>query len=301
MEGNFLSERKNDFREAAVHGTPQFPMKIYENNFDWYVNNIIDWHWHPEIEIAVVLKGRIMCCFSDKVVEVGEGEGFFLNSNTMHMERPIEGKDKPFMYTVCFMPEFIGDCGGELIFRKYVAPIVNDASIRGMKLSSDILWQGEILSAVKRLHRIAEEKNRCFELECRNAVGEIWHRLAVNLTYNSDESAVSENNHGEKRIKTMLSYIHENYMNDIDVGKIASSANISRSECFRCFRSRIGKKPTEYLNGYRLKKAAEMLTQTDMQITQVCLACGFSHISYFGKVFRQQYGVTPKKFRESGE
>ena len=46
------------------------------------------------------------------------------------------------------------------------------------------------------------------------------------------------------------------------------------------------------------EKAAELLAQTDMQITQICLACGFSHISYFGKVFRQQYGLSPKQFRE---
>lgn len=92
--GSDPSGGKDRYREAAIHGTPQFPMRIYENNFDWYADNIIDWHWHPEIEIAVVLSGRVMCCFNDAAVEAGEGEGFFLNSNTMHMERPLEGGEK---------------------------------------------------------------------------------------------------------------------------------------------------------------------------------------------------------------
>ena len=297
--GSDPSGGKDRYREAAIHGPPQFPMRIYENNFDWYANNIIDWHWHPEIEIAVVLSGRVMCCFNDAAVEVGEGEGFFLNSNTMHMERPLEGGEKPIMNTVCFMPEFVGDCGGDLIYRRYVAPIVTDVSLRGMKLSEQVPWQGAVLEAVRKLYLLSEKKERGYELKCRNIVGELWYQLAVNLRNSADEAPqTAEKGLSEKRLKKMLSYIHENYMSDLSVDDIAASASISKSECFRCFRNIIGKKPIGCLNDYRLKKAAELLAQTDMQITQICLACGFSHISYFGKVFRQQYGLSPKQFRE---
>ena len=144
-----------------------------------------------------------------------------------------------------------------------------------------------------------EKKERGYELKCRNIVGELWYQLAVNLRNSADEAPqTAEKGLSEKRLKKMLSYIHENYMSDLSVDDIAASANISKSECFRCFRNIISKKPIGCLNDYRLKKAAELLAQTDMQITQICLACGFSHISYFGKVFRQQYGLSPKQFRE---
>ncbi len=298
--GSDPSGDRSRYREAAIHGTPQFPMRIYENNFDWYADNIIDWHWHPEIEIAVVLSGRVMCCINDTVIEVGEGEGFFINSNTMHMERPIEDDEKPIMNTVCFMPEFIGDCGGDLIFRKYVSPVVTDMSLRGMKLSEDIPWQRDILAAVRKLYRISEHKERGYELQCRNIIGELWYKLAVNISSVSEDSApAAESGLGEKRLKEMLSFIHENYASDLTVDDIAASANISKSECFRCFRNIIGKQPISCLNEYRLKKAAELLADTNMQITEICFACGFNHISYFGKVFRQQYGLTPKQFRNS--
>ena len=98
----------------------------------------------------------------------------------------------------------------------------------------------------------------------------------------------------------MLSYIYENYQNETAVEDIARAANISKSECFRCFRTMIGKKPVAFLNEYRLKKALELLSATDMQITEVCLACGFGHISYFGKLFREAYGMSPREYRNQG-
>ena len=62
----------------------------------------------------------------------------------------------------------------------------------------------------------------------------------------------------------------------------------------------IGKKPVSFLNEYRLKKSLELLMTTDMQITEVCLACGFGHISYFGKLFREAYGMSPREYRSRG-
>jgi len=55
----------------------------------------------------------------------------------------------------------------------------------------------------------------------------------------------------------------------------------------------------EFLNEYRLKKAVELLVSTDMPITEVCFACGYEHISYFGKLFRECYGVSPREYRNS--
>lgn len=288
------------FRETVVHGTPQFPMQIYKNDFSWYVNHIIDWHWHPEIEIAVVLSGSVACYINDMRIDVDEGEGFFINSNTMHRETPLSEAERPIMTTVCFLPEFIGDCGSDLIFRKYICPIVGDASLKGIKLSPETDWQRDIIGIVRRLYDMSGENSWGYELKCRNLLSELWYGLSTNLRR---EPASSEYNRkyaiNEKRLKEMLSFIHSNYQREISVDEISRSANISRTECFRCFRSMIDKKPVAYLNEYRLRHAVNLLITTDMQITEICFSCGFNHISYFGKLFRQFYGMTPKQFRNS--
>lgn len=290
------------FRESIVHGTPQFPMQVYENDFDWYTNRIIDWHWHPEFEFAVVLSGEVLCCINDTCIEVHEGEGFFINSNTMHMERPAHEGEKPLMTTVCFLSDFIGDCGGDLIYRKFVRPILRNTDFKGMKLSPETEWQGRSLEIVRQLFELSQSRTWGYELQYRNMIGELWYLLAVNL-YGEENNSTSGRKSGlnEKRLKDMITFIQENFQRELSVDEIARSANISKSECFRCFRSMIDRKPIEFLTEYRLKTAAKLLKTTDMQITEICFSCGFNHMSYFGKLFRRFYGMSPKEFRNCVE
>ncbi|MBQ8297114.1 MAG: helix-turn-helix transcriptional regulator [Ruminococcus sp.] len=288
------------FRETTAHGTPQFPMKIYKNDFSWYTNRTIDWHWHPEIEIAVVLSGKVTCFINDTRIDAAEGEGFFINSNTMHKEIPYDENEKPIMTTVCFLPDFIGDCGSDLIYRKYIRPIIADAALKGLKLSGEIEWQRQMLDIVRSLFELSSCNSWGYELKCRNMMSELWYCLSKNLLKEPHPSAVNQKaNVNEKRLKRMLSFIHENFQKELTIEEIAKSANISKSECFRCFKTMIDKKPISYLNEYRLKHAVDLLLTTDMQITEICFSCGFNHISYFGKMFRRYYGITPKQFRNS--
>lgn len=296
-----IPDDKRKFRESIIHGTPQFPMQIYKNDFDWYVDRIIDWHWHPELEFAIVLSGEVLCCLNDVCFELREGEGIFVNSNTMHMERPLHEGEKPIMTTICFLPGFIGDCGGDLIYRKLVRPIVKNESLKGMKLSPGVEWQAKILDITREIYELSEQREWGFELKYRNMIGELWYQLAVVL-HSEGTAALKEKRPGmrEKRLKDMITFIQENFRRELSVEDIARSANISKSECFRCFKSMIDRKPIEFLTEYRIKTAAQLLKETDMQITEVCLASGFNHMSYFGKLFRRYYGMTPKEFRSKG-
>lgn len=290
----------NRFRETVAHGTPDFPMKIYKNDFSWYDNRTIDWHWHPEIEIALVISGKVTCYINDIKIDVNEGDGFFINSNTMHKEIPFDENEHPIMTTICFLPDFIGDCGSDLIYRRYIRPIVGDSSLKGLKLSDNIDWQHEMLTIVRNLSAGFDCELWGFELRCRNMISDLWYKLALNLHMEPHTAVVDHKiNVNEKRLKKMLSFIHSNFPKELSVDEIAKSANISKSECFRCFRNMIDKKPITYLNEYRLKYAVKLLLTTDMQITEICFACGFNHISYFGKIFRRYYNMSPKEFRNN--
>lgn len=293
-------DNAQNFRETVLHGTPRFPMQIYKNDFSWYVNHMIDWHWHPELEIAVVLSGKVHCYINDMCMTVSEGEGFFINANMMHKEIPATDGEYPTMTTVCFLPDFIGDCGSDIIFRKYIMPVVSDTSLRGIKLSPDVFWQSEIIDIVKEMFSRSEDMGWGYELRYRNMLSNLWYILAENLRKDAGNVAVSRKSAvNENRLKEMLTFIHSNYQRDLSIEEISRSANISKSECFRCFASMIDKKPVTYLNEYRLKQAVNLLITTDMPVTQICFACGFNHISYFGKLFRRYYGMTPKEYRNN--
>lgn len=54
----------------------------------------------------------------------------------------------------------------------------------------------------------------------------------------------------------------------------------------------------EYLNYIRVQKASDMLRNTDLSVTGVAMACGFSDGNYFGDVFRRLTGVSPREYRK---
>ena len=56
--------------------------------------------------------------------------------------------------------------------------------------------------------------------------------------------------------------------------------------------------PVEYMTSYRLRKAEQRLTETDEPITQIAYSCGLGSSSYFGKLFREQFGCTPVAYRK---
>ncbi|MGI9543334.1 MAG: helix-turn-helix transcriptional regulator, partial [Cyclobacteriaceae bacterium] len=53
-----------------------------------------------------------------------------------------------------------------------------------------------------------------------------------------------------------------------------------------------------FLRNYRLKRAAQILTQDGDSVTQVAYAVGFNNLSYFAKCFRELYDVSPTEFKE---
>ncbi len=93
-----------------------------------------------------------------------------------------------------------------------------------------------------------------------------------------------------------VAYIEAHVEDEVDLGECASHLGISRRQLERLFQRYLDTTPLQYLNKVRLQHARSLLTETDLGVMQVAVACGFSSSSYFSKVFRTQYGVSPYKF-----
>ena len=100
-------------------------------------------------------------------------------------------------------------------------------------------------------------------------------------------------------IHEALSYIEQNFQNDISVENIAAVCGLNRSYFGKIFKDGIGKSPQEFLLNYRMIKAAELLKSTAYSITDISLECGFNNLSYFNKLFKRKYHLTPREFRDN--
>lgn len=100
-----------------------------------------------------------------------------------------------------------------------------------------------------------------------------------------------------ERVKRMLDYFHSHYQESISVEQLAKQANICKRECQRDFKKVLGLTPTQYFEQYRLAMSLRLLTESSCSIIEIADQCGFQSPSYFTKLFREKYGVTPTSFR----
>lgn len=97
-------------------------------------------------------------------------------------------------------------------------------------------------------------------------------------------------------VEYAISYINNNY-NHIKVHDIANYIGINRSYLTAIFKKKLGISPQEYLVTFRLKKAAEMLTNTTMSIQDIAEKVGYENPLTFSKMFKQSYSLSPKHYR----
>jgi AraC-like DNA-binding protein/ligand-binding sensor protein len=95
-------------------------------------------------------------------------------------------------------------------------------------------------------------------------------------------------------------FIWENYTRKISLKEIANVSGLSAAYFSTIFKKEMGENLSNYLNRLRVEKAAAMLVTTDLPISEITKTCGFEDQSWFSKIFKNNTGLTPGKYREQG-
>jgi len=98
--------------------------------------------------------------------------------------------------------------------------------------------------------------------------------------------------------KPLFALLEEQYRESITPNEAARTMHMSPSNFRRAFRLVTGQSFVAYLNHFRVAKAQELLTGTEMPIAEVGLETGFCDQSYFGMIFRRLTQTTPRQYRE---
>jgi DNA-binding response OmpR family regulator len=113
-------------------------------------------------------------------------------------------------------------------------------------------------------------------------------------------SAITPTSTDQKFIQKVFQIV-EKYFPDseFDAFRFASEIGMSRSQLYRKINGLMGLSVNELIRNIRLKKAAELLTSKNFNVTETASAVGFNDITYFIRCFSKQYGVTPSKYSAS--
>jgi len=255
------------------------------------------WHFHPEIELIYIHKGRGTRFIGNDVHRFEPGEMFLFGSNLAHMWRCdpeyfVEGsKLKADVTVIYFHHDFLGDKFFNVPELKSIEPLLEKAK-QGIKITGNTKMQVKeligklpeakglerIITLLTILEKIAKSKERQY-------INPIYHPLKIEK---------SEAN----RLNKIFHHISDNFQRKITLSEIASVANLSPKAFCRYFKSKTRKTLYDFLLEVRVAHACNLLLEKDMTVYEVCYDSGFNNLSNFNRYFKKIMNKTPLEFKK---
>ncbi len=117
---------------------------------------------------------------------------------------------------------------------------------------------------------------------------------------NMDQKLLLQLLHLKQQVRNDISQVlEENFMNPVSINDLAYLSGRSLSSFKRDFQAIYNIPPSRWLQKRRLKKAKELLANTEISVTDVCYATGFENLSHFSKVYKSYYGHSPSSQRNN--
>ena len=173
--------------------------------------------------------------------------------------------------------------------------LIRSRAVQLVYLLANIASAGENGQQDTRLYRntyIPALKNAVTLEEVDIALAEMLH---VYMDYSFEFSQIRHSD----TIYRVMDYIKSHFGSKITLEEIAASVYLSASHLSGLFRKETGQTISTYINHVRIEKSKQLLKTSETPIAQIGALCGFEDQSYFTRVFKQQTGLSPKKYRQN--
>ena len=282
-------------KELKKHGNDHFPFLVSHHNLSEYDSNSFMCHCHPEIEITYIKKGAMHYRINNRSFHLKEGEIIFCNSNALHSGEMIDQKDCSYI-PVTFDPKLIYGFFRSTICTKYVDPIIQNLSICAMHIDYSREWHKDFREQMLKVISLDKDRPDFYELDISIRMQIMWRLLAEHLPHQPVSTASDLTEY--ERIRKILSYIEQNYMNRITLTDISESLHLCESECTRLFKRHMNTTLFAFLQEYRIERSLEYLN-TKESISAIAEKTGFSDSNYYSKVFSKIKGCSPREYRKA--
>lgn len=286
------TELMQDFSEIVPYEHKDVPLYIRTSDLSVYPDMSAPCHWHEDIEWIHIIKGNMCYDINGQRILLHENDSLMVNARQMHYGYSFQKQDCRFS-CILFHPSLF--CHNQALLQKYVTPVLKNCDLEYIHFQAG--KDPEVSDFLTEIVRLKEGARDGYELEAVAVMHTLWSRLwqLKQLKPGTNERDL----HDDLNIqKDMVSFLYQHYSEKITLDEIAAAGNVSRSKCCRIFKHYLQQSPIDFLNAYRLKVSCRLLTSTDKSITDIALACGFNHLSYFSKYFYQSYACTPREYRK---
>ncbi len=153
-------------------------------------------------------------------------------------------------------------------------------------------------ACISACHEENASKEVCYKLPIRANIYLLMTSLLRYYCGSKDESDKMIY-HNVLRLRPVMDYITENYCKKIYIEKLSEMIGVSADYFTKMFKDSIGKTPIEYINGLRINRAMQLLSETELPMAEIAESTGFCNPNYFHKIFKQYMETSPLVFRKS--
>jgi AraC-like DNA-binding protein len=296
IKENYLDfyTQNSDWKERTVKD--DYEIIKYQNDTTiriWYNEQAQNYepHWHPALEIIMPVENYYEAVVSSTTYHILTGEILIIPSGEMHqLIAPKTGKRFIFLFDISIISKLKGFSGiqsmlnGCLYITKQTYPQIYEdiyqllMQIRNEYFSSNEFGELAISSLLINLFVILG-RNHLSSIDIFPNV-----RIYKQLEY-------------MQKFNRVLDYIDSHYMEELTLDEAASFSGFSKYHFTRLFKQYTNSTYYDYLSFKRIKAAESLLTEPDLSITEIALQSGFSSISTFNRIFKQQKNCTPSEYR----
>jgi AraC-like DNA-binding protein/quercetin dioxygenase-like cupin family protein len=285
-----MNEKRNILRELVPISDDDFFIVLNHINakFDFPL------HFHPEIELNLVLNSSGKRIIGDSVVEYTDCDLAIIGPNTPHLWTGIKDNTNAHVITIQFHENLFSE---NTLNRKLAIPIreLLERSKRGIAFSK------ETIEALKpKILQLSDSQDFDSLLNFLS----ILHDLAIakNTKTLASHSYIDYYSFPEsQRIEKVNDFIKENLQNKIQLKEVADLVNMSESAFSHYFKKCTNSSFSDYITDLRLGLAARLLFESEESIKEICYDSGFNNISNFNRTFKRKMGFTPSEFRDQSK
>ena len=260
-------------------------------------NNLSDqFHFHNAYEIAFIMEGNGRRIVGDNVDNFSNGDLTLLAPNLPHVNYSdkkyhiLESSTKVHALVVYFEPDWITEYHMNSVDFAPLKKLLNHLR-RGIKI------EGKTHEIVKGL--LAKLYN-ADGLKSFTILFQILYEISRSKDYSCLASTRYSNTYSEndiRRINDVYKYVMENFTEVISLYDVAAIAYMTPSSFCKYFKNKTNKTFTHFVNEIRINYACELLMNKNLEISQICIQCGFNNFTSFNKNFKFLKKITPSEYR----
>lgn len=249
------------------------------------------WHFHKEVEIIVMLKGRFGFYINEKATILEAGDVLLIGSNELHKDYPCD--DASFLVFQFDIEEHLEHSG--LPYYRFFADPGAPLSRLNDIFRREPAVRTQVTECVKEIFRESESKQNGYEI----AISIQIKTIILTLLRADSHSMVPDRDSSDLvRLRPVLEYIENHIGDKLQVEEACKLANMSYHYFVKYFKKTMGLSFVDYVVMKKIKRAERLLLTKDMSIAHIGEEVGMANMAHFYKMFRKFKDCSPNEFRK---